>query len=179
MRFAFGDRSAQMRLLITAALAASILAMAAPAAAQKRAVGLGVGAGVALPKIKDVSTDAAFSWGFYTDIPLISTFHITPSTIVYRIDPSEGNAGTAATDVSLNFKFIVPLGPLDLFAGVTAGVTSAQDLNPHVGALLGGSLNLVSNLDVFANVNYRLVIQDGSNVGTWHIFAGPLFRFEY
>lgn len=167
-----------MKSLFSLALVTAAVAAAGPAQAQTRSVGLGIGAGVALPNISDIPTDPSFSWGFYTDIPIISTFHITPSTIVYRIDP-ESSAGASATDVSLNFKFVVPLGPLDLFAGVTAGVTSTNDLDPHVGGLVGGSLNLVSNLDVFVNVNYRLVLEDGNagNIGTWHIFAGPLFRF--
>src|SRR5688572_568718 len=103
----FGDGAGQMRISSFVFAAVALCAAASPALAdqQKRGVGLGIGAGVALPTIKDVSVDAAFSWGFYTDIPLISTFHITPSTIVYRIDPEAGG-GVSATDVSLNFKFM-------------------------------------------------------------------------
>ncbi|MBI4816710.1 MAG: hypothetical protein HY791_10655 [Deltaproteobacteria bacterium] len=140
-------------------------------------VGLGVGIGLALPDSDtDVELSPALGWGFYTDIPLLSTFHITPSTIVYRLDPKAGS-GVSATDVSLNFKFIVPLGPLDIFAGVTTGVTSANNLTPHLGALAGASFNLIKNLDVFVNANYRITIKDEGNVRNFQIYVGPLFRF--
>jgi hypothetical protein len=164
-----------MRVLTAIATLSLITASSAPALAA-RPVGLGVAAGIAIPTKGELSIDPAFAWGFYTDIPLISSFHVTPSTTIYRIDPSTG-AGTSVTDISLNFKFMVPLGPLEVFAGLTGGVTSAQDLQPHVGGLIGGALNLISNLDVFLQGNYRLAIADGGNVGTWHIFAGPLIRF--
>lgn len=164
---------------LTAAVVTSllVLGLGAPVAQAARPVGLGIAAGVALPNGPGaLEIDPAFAWGFYTDIPLVSTFHITPSTTVYRLDPA-GQPGDSATDVSLNFKFVVPLGIIEPFAGITAGVTSAQKLEPHVGGLLGLSINLISNLDVFASLNYRLLIRDGGNVGTWYIFAGPLFRF--
>lgn len=158
-----------LALLLTAA------AWTTPAEAA-RPVGLGAALGVAIPDQGELVLDPAFAWGFYTDIPLLSTFTITPSTILYRVDPQSGQ-GASATDVSLSFKFVVPVGPLEPFVGLTAGVTSSATLNPHVGGLLGASINLVSNLDVFAQVAYRLTIADGANVSTWHIFAGPLFRF--
>jgi hypothetical protein len=109
-------------------------------------------------------------------IPLISTFTLTPSTVLYHVDPESGE-GAAATDVSLTFKFVVPIGPVEPYAGVTAGVTLSASLEPHVGGVLGLSLNLISNLDVFVQANYRLTISDEGNIGTLHIFAGPLFRF--
>ena len=110
------------------------------------------------------------------DIPLISTFHISPSTLVYDLKTDTG-LKQAATDVSLNFKFMVPLGMMDLFAGVTAGVTSMDRLRPHVGGLVGASLNVISNIDVFAQANYRVIIIDDSHVRDLMIYAGPLFRF--
>ena len=47
----------------------------------------------------------SFAYGFYVDIPLISTFHITPSSELYKF------ADQNATDFDLAFKFIIPLGP--------------------------------------------------------------------
>jgi len=166
-----------MRTSIAAlALAACVLSLPDRAEAA-RPVGLGVAAGIALPTSSNLGDiDPALSWGFFVDIPIISTFTITPSTILYRIDP-KNVTGAAATDVSLNFKFIIPLGPFEPFAGITAGITSTSDLQPHVGGVLGASFNIVSNLDIYASVNYRLTIDDAGNVSTWHIFAGPLFRF--
>lgn len=179
------------RLAVTLTLAALT---AAPAAAHanpvKESVGLAVGAGVAFPagaNLKDFKP--AVAWGFYTDIPLLSSFHISPSALVYRLYQENG-ASAAATDVSLSFKFIIPLNALSLFAGLTAGVTSTDDINFHVGPLAGASLNIVSNLEVFVNANYRFVI-DGApcptageadrrcNLNDIQVIAGPLFRFTY
>ncbi len=161
---------------IVAAFAVLTAALAPQLAHAARPVGLGAALGVAVPSRGDISIDPAFAWGFYTDIPLISTFTLTPSTVLYRVDPESG-AGAAATDVSLTFKFVVPIGPVEPYAGVTAGVTSSATLEPHVGGVLGLSINLIANLDVFAQANYRLTISDQGNLGTWHVFVGPLFRF--
>ena len=142
----------------------------------RRGVGLGVGAGIAVPTA-DTPFELAPAWGFYTDIPLLNTFHITPSALVYNLNP-EGGGEQSATDISLNFKFMVPLPRLDLFAGVTAGVTSTNTLTPHMGGLIGVSMHVVSNIDAFVNVNYKYVAQE-QIVHDIQIFAGPLFRFTH
>jgi hypothetical protein len=157
---------------IVALTATSIFASEAQA---RRGVGLGVGAGVAVPTA-EMPFKLAPAWGFYTDIPLLDTFHITPSALVYNLNPKSGGE-QSATDISINFKFVVPLARLDLFAGVTAGVTSTNKLTPHMGGLLGLSMNLVSNVDGFINVNYKYVAQE-QIVHDIQIFAGPLFRFS-
>jgi hypothetical protein len=83
-----------------------------------------------------------------------------------------------ATDVSLNFKFMVPIGPIEIFAGVIAGLTARQGIDPHMGALAGLSLNVISNLDVFLQANYKFILQsDNGTVRDLSVFAGPLFRF--
>lgn len=159
---------------------ALFVALAVPVAAQaqSRGVGLGVGAGVAIPDDKsEVRFDPALNWGFFVDIPLISTFHITPSTLVYQLDRKGADRSIHATDVSLNFKFMIPLGPLEPFFGVTAGLTTAEALNPHVGALAGLSIHLLPNIDLFAQVNYKLLIVDQANIRDLNVYAGPLFRF--
>jgi len=147
-----------------------------PQVEARRAVGLGVGAGIAYP-----TSETAFklvpAWGFYTDIPLLSTFHITPSALVYSLNPESGET-QSATDISINFKFVVPMGRLDLFSGVTVGVTSTKELKPHMGFLAGASMNVVSNIDAFINVNYKYLAQE-TVVHDIQIFAGPLFRFTH
>lgn len=145
---------------------------ASPRTAEARGVGLGVAAGVAVPDGGDVDFDAAFNWGFFVDIPLISTFHITPSTLLYNFN------GVDATDVSLNFKFMIPLGLMELFVGVMAGLTSSAVLDPHAGVLAGASINLLANVDIFAQANYKFVLRDDdTTVRDLQIYAGPLFRF--
>ena len=108
-------------------------------------VGLGLGAGVQLPSAENPYR-ASEAWGFFTDIPLLETFHVSPSTMVYRLNPKDGSPGKSATDISMNFKFIVPIKRVDFMAGVTAGITSTDELKPHVGIIGGTSFNLVSNL---------------------------------
>lgn len=170
----------RISLTLGTLLLASLLSSGA--LAQSRGVGLGVAAGVALPDASNISLKTAFNWGFFVDIPLLYTFHITPSTLVYNLKPEGSTASGSATDVSLNFKFIVPLGFLDLFGGILAGLTSsASGLDPHVGVLGGAGIHLVSNLDLFAQLNYKLLLRDstaGGNIRDLQIFAGPLFRFQ-
>lgn len=163
------------RLLTSLAFLSAVALTAGPAEAVPRGVGLGLGLGAALPH-DGHGFDPALSWGFYVDIPLISTFHITPSTLVYTLK-RPGQDGISATDVSLNFKFMVPLGPLELFAGLTAGLTSTQDLDPHVGGLAGAQFRVLPNVDVFAQANYRVILIGDRNIRDLMIYAGPIFRF--
>ncbi|MBK8011436.1 MAG: hypothetical protein IPK13_08800 [Deltaproteobacteria bacterium] len=162
---------------LATAFALIVPALASDAEAAPSGVGLGAAAGVAIPD-GDLDYKATFSWGFFVDIPLISTFHITPSTLVYDLKPSGSEVSVSATDVSLSFKFMIPLGPIDPFVGVLAGLTSAQDLEPHVGLLAGTTVRLLPNIDAYLQANYRLILRDeGGNVRDLMIHAGPLFRF--
>lgn len=152
-------------------LGALVLALAPASAWAADSVGLGVGAGVAVPHGAVLSSDTTLNWGFHVDIPVLDSFSISPSTYLYRID------GTSATDVSVSFKFVVPLGRLELFGGVTAGLTNTDHIDPHVGALAGLEMVLVSNLDVFVQANYRVMLQEGHDTRDLMVFAGPVFRF--
>jgi hypothetical protein len=141
------------------------------------AVGLGVFLGVAFPQGSSAavpSTDwmPSFNWGYYVNIPLIATFHLSPSSELYKL----GDAN--ATDFSIAFKFIIPLSGLSLYMGFVPGLTSVSEaLDIHVGALGGFSLNLVSNLDVFAQVKYVFIFEGNQNIRVLHANAGILFNF--
>jgi hypothetical protein len=167
--------------LLGSAVATVALPETAAHAQTAHGVALGAGAGVAVPN-GTPDFKAAFNWGFFVDIPLIYTFHITPSALLYRLKATD-TAGTTlystwATDISLNFKFVVPLGFLQLFGGVLAGLTARQSIDPHVGALAGLSINLISNIDIFAQANYRIILpSDGGTIRDLQVYAGPLFRF--
>jgi hypothetical protein len=173
----------RISLAISAALLTS--ALSTTALADGRGVGLGVGAGVAVPTSSGSSLakpdfKAALNWGFFVDIPLLYTFHITPSTLLYRLKDSKTDTSAAATDVSLNFKFIVPVGPIELFGGVTAGLTSSTKVDPHAGILAGFGFSILPNLEIFAQANYKFILRDddvGGNVRDLQIYAGPLFKF--
>ncbi len=159
-------------LLLTAAL---------PAAAQSSAdsVGLGVAVGLAFPQGSTHRTSPArtgktsFNWGFYVNIPIISTLHLTPSAELYRLD------GTNATDISLAFKFIVPLSRFDLYVGLVPGLTAVADVTaPNVGLLAGGSFRLVGNLDLFVQGKYDLGLpRAATNCGCCTLNTGILFVF--
>ena len=159
-------------VLVVLALSAALPLSADPSATS---VGLGFSFGAAFPQGSTPtipSSGASFDWGFYVDIPLISTFHITPSSELYKFSSQN------ATDVDVAFKFIVPLGNFDLFAGVSPGLTTVADvLAPHVGLLGGGAFRLVSNLDAFVQAKYSLLFEGGRNMGVFHLNAGILFAF--
>jgi hypothetical protein len=158
------------------ALVLCLAAAAVPVGAES-SVGLGVAVGAAMPDghTSDISTsnwEPGFNWGFYVDIPLIATFHITPSSELYKLGKEN------ATDMSLAFKFIVPLDRLDAYAGVVAGVTATgNDAAPHVGVVGGAAFPLVSNLDMFAQAKYNVLFDRDENIRVLHLNAGILFRF--
>jgi hypothetical protein len=145
--------------------------------ASASSVGLGFSIGGAVPTgnltgITTMSGVLSFNWGFYVDIPLISTFHITPSSELYKF------ADQNATDFDLAFKFIVPLGSMDVFAGVVPGLTAVSNvLALHLGALAGASFSLVSNLSAFVQGKWDLLFDPSQNVNVFHLTAGILFAF--
>jgi hypothetical protein len=157
-------------LLLTAALPA-------PAQSSADSVGLGVSAGLAFPQgttpdISSTDWKTSLNWGFYVNIPIISTLHLNPSAELYRFD------GANATDISLAFKFIVPLPRFDLYVGLVPGLTAVADVLPvNLGILAGGSFRLVGNLDLFVQGKYTWVFQGGENLRVLHANAGILFLF--
>lgn len=120
--------------------------------------------------------DPTFAWGFFVDLPLISHFYVTPSAILYELDPRDAG-GTAAADVSMSFKFGLPIDAFELYAALTTGLTSADEIDVHFGGLGGASFQLLDNLDVFVQVTYRVILADVGNVQNLQAFVGPSFRF--
>ncbi len=161
-------------VLIVLALSSAVPLSADPSATS---VGLGFSFGAAFPQgsttnIPNTEGQPSFNWGFYVNIPLISTFHITPSSELYKFDTQN------ATDVDLAFKFIVPLGDFDVFAGLSPGLTTVADvLAPHVGLLGGAAFRLISNLDAFVQAKYNVLFEGSRNMGVFHLNAGILFAF--
>ena len=69
-------------------------------------VGLGLGAGLQVPTAENPFKPSE-AWGFYTDIPLLETFHVSPSTLVYRLTPKDGGANQLQTSqwiLSLSYR---------------------------------------------------------------------------
>ena len=140
-------------------------------------VGLGISAGLTfpqgnIPEIPSTDWKAALNWGFYVNIPLIYTFHLTPSAELYKFENQN------ATDMAIAFKFIVPLSRFDLYAGFVPGLTTVADVTAlHVGLLVGGNFPLISNLDFFVQGKYKWLFKGGENMRVLHANVGVLFNF--
>ena len=169
-----------MRRFAAASAAMMILLACLPAGAQASgdSVGLGVALGVAFPsgstaRIATANGEASLDWGFYVNIPLLYTFHLTPSAELYKLGAQN------ATDVDLAFKFILPLSRFGLYGGVAPGLTTTGAVTAmHIGLLAGASFNLVSNLDVFLQGKYQWVFEGYQNLRVLHLNAGILFNFR-
>ncbi len=146
-----------------------------------RGVSLGVGVGLAAPSGQLAAGDPTklkpnFGWGFYVNIPIISSLHLMPHAELYKVADK-----VTATDIGLALKFIVDTPILKPYVGASIGDTnlvSAQQLN--VGFLGGLAYNLVANLDAFAEARYVVVVRDtseGGNLKTIHALVGLLLRF--
>jgi hypothetical protein len=140
-------------------------------------VGLGILVGAAFPKgtterIPSTDWEASFNWGFFVNIPMLATFHITPSSELYRFDD------LSATDLAIAFKFIVPASGFDIYFGFVPGVTAVGDVvDIHVGMLGGASFSLVSNLELFAQAKYKFIFEGDRNIRVLHLNGGVLFKF--
>jgi hypothetical protein len=137
---------------------------------------LGVFAGAAIPGSNTSNLQGnnqdSFNWGFFVNLPLLQTFDIVPSAELYKF--GQGNA----TDFDLAFKFIVPLSRLEIFAGISPGLTSvSQTTDLHIAGLAGATFRLVSNLDAFVQAKYDYILDSGQNTGVTHLDAGILFNF--
>lgn len=161
--------------ILTVVLALSALACLPLAAQQQSPVGLGVALGTALANGSTQNIQSggtSFNWGFYVNIPLLYTFHVTPSSELYKLNDQN------ATDIDLAFKFIVPLSDFALYAGFVPGLTAVGSvLDPHVGVLAGATFPLVSNLDIFAQAKYNVIFDGNQNLPVVHLNAGILFKF--
>lgn len=170
------------------ALVASF-AVSGPALAQSPwDVGLGIAGGFDYSAadttlVGDSST--SFAWGFFVDIPLADTFHISPQTTLYELDlrQDDGQAATTSvTDVGLNFKFVVPLRSLSLSFGILAGATTGLgDYRPHYGTMAQLDIDLIGNIGAFILGQYKRVNVDDQfgedDIAKIHGFTGVMFRF--
>lgn len=143
-------------------------------------VKLGTAVGLAHADYKKIDQSNQIIWGFYVDIPIINTLNITPSAMVYKLDYDSKNL--SATDISLNFKFKVPLRVITLYFETISGLTQAQfsddsGVAPHVGFGGGVDFNLVSNISFFGEANYRVIIRDEGNIKNYVVLAGLLWSF--
>lgn len=136
---------------------------------------LGISAGAVIPDGKissgTLEWDLGRNWGFFVDIPLLKSFHITPSAEIYSLKDIN------ATDMSLAFKFMIPLRSLSLYLGVVPGMTALpQDIRVNLGGAVGLSFHLISNTAFFVQGKYKEVFGDDS-LRVIHLNAGIMFYF--
>ena len=170
--------------------------------------GLGVYAGIMTPingaNWRDYKVSE--SWGFYVNIPVIPHFHIMPQANIYRLvfkgkgsneilykTNAKGQLvpylnkylpakETGVTDLSLNFKFNLPIGRWNLFLAPVMGISNGgfahnDPVHAHVGAGLGFTVNLVSVLDFVLMTQYKFMIDSSQdNIHFFHTFAGLQFN---
>ncbi len=164
-------------IVLPALLLGLLAAAAAPVQSSADSVGLGAAAGLAFPRGSTAavpSTDwrTSFNWGFFVNIPVISTLHLAPSAELYRLE------GVNATDFALAFKLIVPLERFDLYVGLVPGLTAVADVTaPHVGLLGGASFRLVGNLEFFLQAKSTWLFDGGDSLRVLHANTGILFIF--
>ena len=151
-----------------------------PAAASAYDVGMGFAGGLAYSPTKLQQGNLAragnsFIWGFFVDIPLLETFYVAPAAVIYKLNLGAGSR--PATDIDLNFKFIVPMGLFRLGAGLTFGLTATDVYDPHAGVLGYASLSLGRNIDAFTLLQYKRLMRDVQQIDNVHGFLGLMFRF--
>ena len=158
-------------------LALFVLGTSSQASAHARDVGLGVAVGgtYSPTQLKNVDVGSGFGWGFFVDIPLLDTFVISPAAMLRESNFGDGKR--PITDIDINFKFIIPMGKMKLGAGVLAGITSAEKLYGHYGALGYWSFKMVSNLDIFLLGQYKQTLHQTDPIDDLHVYAGGMFRF--
>jgi hypothetical protein len=165
------------RLLSVACMAFIVAAFPLGAQTSGSSVGLGLSLGAAIPTaipaaVAGADASVSFDWGFYVNIPLIYTFHLTPSSELYKFGSQN------ATDFDIAFKFIVPLSEFNIYAGFVPGLTAVSNvLAVHVGVLAGAGFHLISNLEAFVQAKYMWLFLADQNLGVLHLNAGVLFTF--
>ena len=166
--------------IVAVAMAVMVCGLA-PTVEAKPKAGLGLFYGAKVDS--DVWTDK-YSWsqtyGFFVDLPIAATFHITPTASNYWRD------GASITDLSANFKFIIPLRRFRPYGGILAGLstgdmkksdgTDAEDYAFHVGANVGTYIKIIANLEAIVEVAYKQFTYSGVDAGTVHGHIGLCIR---
>jgi len=160
----------------------------ATASADAQGTSLGVEGGVSW-QINDANSelaDISEAYGFFVDLPLTSTFYISPETVFYRHNiitsgNTDGDFGSGVTDLSLNFKFIVPLGKSKLSVAMRGGATngirseSGFPMTVHFGFSAGYMYNFISNLAFTTKVMWTFMPSEQGNL--YRLFGMIGLRF--
>ena len=151
------------------------LVLAAPAARASTEPSLGVFGGLILPdgkvSLKNVHWDPGYNWGFLVDLPLLKSFHLAPTAMMYRL--GDVHAG----DMNLSFRFVIPTRYLSIYLGIAPGVTAlVEDLKVNLGGEVGFSARLIGNVAFFFQGRYKEIF-GGSGIHVIHFDTGVMFYF--
>lgn len=148
-------------------------------------VGVGVVGGLAysptdrdLPNLRDINNNtigSSAAWGFLIDIPLLETFYLMPSVMLYELDLGYGKK--PVTDLDLCFKFVVPLPIIHIGVGFLAGMTNLKEqYNGHYGLLGSVGINVIANLDLLYLFEYKQILRNAGNISTVNNYLGIMFH---
>lgn len=159
----------------------SSFAFAAEKGPSRHKIGLAAIAGAAFPLPMD-DYRITESWGFLVDIPLINWFHLAPSAILYRLDEKDGQ-DFGETDLSMRFRFVVPLPGWKLFfapfMGMSYGHFGVSDvIKFHAGGSLGFNARIVSNVDFVFVTQYKFIMNGGLHDDNLHMLQ-PMAGFQF
>ncbi len=130
------------------------------------------------------------SWGFFVDIPIISTFYVTPQANLYRLVRDQKPTATQSayeitgiTDLSMNFKFVVPVDYWRVYFAATLGMSNGKFkpdnvILPHFGGLFGFGYRAFPNIDLFLQSQYKILVSTGEgNPQFINLVGGVSFWF--
>ncbi len=136
--------------------------------------GLALFSGFVLPDSRNSSNDddGSHNFGFFVDLPLVYTFHISPGAELYKVGRSN------YTDLVISFKFMIPLKGITFFGALVPGITnSGSDRYGHLGLAAGIELKIISNIAFFGQFKYKETLSSGSGLRAFHFNGGLIFHF--
>ena len=166
----------QISLVVTfATTIAILLSIGLPShRAEARSPGLALFSGFVIPDSRTSSNDdeGSHNFGFFVDLPLVSTFYISPGAELYKVGRSN------YTDLVISFKFMVPLRGIKLFGALVPGITNAgSDRYGHLGLAAGIEVKIVSNIAFFGQFKYKETLSSGNGLRAFHFNGGLIFHF--
>ncbi len=175
------------RLVLIAVMTSFMVLSASNAMANEakaKGTSIGVLAGLGWPMKSGPDYTVSEAYGFFVDLPLTATFYISPETLFYRLNrpnSQDGDYGLGVTDLSLNFKFVVPLGTTKISFGMRGGASNGVHaengwpMTVHFGALAGFDYNFISNVSISSQIIWEFMPSQGGNI--YQLFALAGIRF--
>jgi hypothetical protein len=166
-----------MRIVLASLIVVSFLLVPVSGAVAQTHPSIGIAGGALIPggklnKNTEIEWDFQYNWAMFVEIPIAKFFHLAPSAEIYRV----GNLHLA--DMCLGFRFMIPTNYLSFNLGIVPGITAAGDqVHINLGAEVGITGRIISNLGWFFNSKYEEVFNDGGGLHAIHLYGGLKFFF--